>query len=182
MPIGCLTLKKIHPKWKKKANLRDLIAATGQVILLKIGFKSSIFRPMWPWNLMDDPEKQKRTSSILCQALCIISKQLLNSNWSYSPEMLNSCQSWRFFVPCDLGIWWATFKNNRAPLLCYFKLCSSFQSHWWIQTLTGVTVRNHPIRRFFYPCDLKIWQMTLKNNRAPFLCYFKLCASFHSHL
>ena len=30
-------------------------------------------------------------------------------------------------------------KNNRAPLLCYFKLCSSFRCHWWIQT--GVTVR-----------------------------------------
>ena len=31
-----------------------------------------------------------------------------------------------------------TFKNNRAPLLCYFKLCAAFCSHWWIQT--GVTV------------------------------------------
>ena len=36
-----------------------------------------------------------------------------------------------------------TFKNNRAPLLCYFKLCASFCSHWWIQT--GVTVRKRPI-------------------------------------
>ena len=33
----------------------------------------------------------------------------------------------------------------------------------------------------FFPCDLKIWRMTLKNNRAH-LYYFKLCASFHSHL
>ena len=32
-----------------------------------------------------------------------------------------------------------TLQNNRAPLLCYFKLCASFCSHWWIQT--GVTVR-----------------------------------------
>ena len=22
------------------------------------GFKSSIFQPVWPWNLIDDPEKQ----------------------------------------------------------------------------------------------------------------------------
>ena len=36
-----------------------------------------------------------------------------------------------------------TLKNNRAPLLCYFKLCASFRSHWWIQT--GVTVRKRPI-------------------------------------
>ena len=34
----------------------------------------------------------------------------------------------------------------------------------------------------FSPCDVKIWQMTLKNNRAPLLCYLKLCVSFHSHL
>ena len=51
-----------------KANLRDLIAATGLVILLK-----------------------------------------LNLN----------C---RFFSPCDHEFWWMNPKNNRAPLLCYFKL------------------------------------------------------------
>ena len=36
-----------------------------------------------------------------------------------------------------------TLKNNRAPLLCYFKLCMSFRIHWWIQT--GVTVGKHRI-------------------------------------
>ena len=34
-------------------------------------------------------------------------------------------------------------RNNRAPLLCYFKLCAAFRSHWWIQT--GVTVRKRLI-------------------------------------
>ena len=49
-------------------------------------------------------------------------------------------------------------KNNRAPLLCYFKLCASLCSHWWIQT--GATVRKHPIwlkiDDFFsvWPCNL----------------------------
>ena len=129
-----------------------------------------------------------------------------------------------------------TLKNNRTPLLCCFKLCASFQIHWWIQTV--VTVRKRSIqvkignflsrvtlkfdrwpwktighlfyatssfvhhfratsklqlsysletlnsghnRWSFVPCDLWIWRMTLKNNRAPLLCYFKLSASFHSH-
>ena len=36
-----------------------------------------------------------------------------------------------------------TLKNNRAPLLCYFKLYASFRSHRWIQA--GVTVRKRPI-------------------------------------
>ena len=35
-------------------------------------------------------------------------------------------------------------KNNRAPLLCYFKLCAAFHSHQWIQT--GVTVQKCQIR------------------------------------
>ena len=33
----------------------------------------------------------------------------------------------------------------------------------------------------FFPCDLEIWQITLKNNRTPLLYCFKHCASFHSH-
>ena len=49
----------------------------------------------------------------------------------------------RFFSPCDLEIWWMTQKNNRAPLLCYFKLFASFRSHWWNQT--GVTVQKRLI-------------------------------------
>ena len=76
-----------------------------------------------------------------------------------------------------------TFKNNRAPLLCYFKLCAAFCSHWWIQT--GVTVRMPnlgQIRRFLEPCDLEIWRITLKNNRAPLLSIIKLYASFHHHM
>ena len=76
--------------YNNKANLRDLIAATGLVILLKF-----------------DPNH-------------------------------------RFFVPCDLEIWWMTLENNRAPLLYYIKLCLSFQIHWWIET--EVIVRKRSIR------------------------------------
>ena len=76
------------------------------------------------------------------QALCIISKPSVNSNWSYSQETLNSGQNRQFFSPCDLAIWRMTLKNNRPPLLCYFKLCASLHNHWWIQA--GVTVRKRP--------------------------------------
>ena len=107
----------------------------------QFGSKSAIICPVWPWNLTDDLQKQYGTSSMLLQAFCIISKPSVNSNWSY-PETLNSGQNWRFFVPCDLGIWRMTLKNNRAPLLCQCKLCASFGNHWWIQT--GVTVRKRP--------------------------------------
>ena len=48
-----------------------------------------------------------------------------------------------FFYPCDLEIWRMTLKNNRAPLLFYFKLYALFRSHWCIQT--WVRVRKRPI-------------------------------------
>ena len=62
---------------------------------------------------------------------------------AYSPETPNLGQNQWCFVPCDLEIWRVTLKNNRAPLLCYFKLYVSFRSHRWIQA--GVTVRKCPI-------------------------------------
>ena len=39
----------------------------------QFGSNSTTFRAMWPWNLTDDLEKQKGTSSMLLQALCLIS-------------------------------------------------------------------------------------------------------------
>ena len=143
--------------YNNKANMRDLLAATSLVILLKL---DSNHRSSWPWNLMDEFKKQYG-NSILHQALYIISNPWVNSNWSYGPEMLNlgrnwwyfvlcdleiwwrtnSGQNWRFFVPRDLQIWWMTLINNGAPFQNYIKLCASFQSHEWIQT--GVTVRKN---------------------------------------
>ena len=38
------------------------------------------------------------------------------------------------------------------------------------------------IRRFLAPCDLEIWRMTLKNNRAPLLSNIKLYVSFYHHI
>ena len=64
-------------------------------------------------------------------------------NWSYSLETPNLGQNWWFSEPCDFATWRMTLKNNRAPLLCYFKLYASFHSHRWIQA--GVTVRKRPI-------------------------------------
>ena len=74
-----------------------------------------------------------------------------------------------------------TPNNNMAPLLYYMKLCASFQIHQWIQT--GGTLRKHSAGQNwrFSPCDVEIWQMTLKNNRAPLQRYCKLFASFRRH-
>ena len=107
----------------------------------------------------------------------------MNPNWSYSPETPNLGQMQRFLEPRDLEIWRMTFKNNRAPLLCYFKLCASFQPLVnWNWSYSPETPSLGQIRRFLEPRDLEIWRMTLKNNRAPLLSIIKLYPSSHHHL
>ena len=48
---------------------------------------------------------------------------------------------------------------------------------------TGLVIllKFDPNNPFFSPCDLEIWLMTMKNNRAPLLYYIKLCVSFQIH-
>ena len=105
----------------------------------QFGWKSAIFVPSRvTLKFVGDLVKQQGTSSMVVQALCIISQPSLILNWSYSPETPNLGQT-RFFS-CYLEIWWMTLKNNRAHFLCYFKLCTSFRSHQAIKN--GVAVRN----------------------------------------
>ena len=113
-----------------KANLRDLIAATGLVILLKFDPNHRFFSPcdleIW---CMTSKTRQIWGIWKLWQA--------------YSSETPNLGQNRWCFVPCDLDIRWMTLENNRASLLCCLKLCATFHNHRWIQT--GVTVRKCPI-------------------------------------
>ena len=212
---------------KNKANLRDLIAATGKLdsnrwLITGVTLKFD------EW-----PKKTIRhlfyTTSSFVHHWCIQTEVRVRKH-SIRVKIGN------FFVPCDLEILWMTLENKRAPLLYHIKLCASFHSYDRIQT--GVTVRKRSIRvtigdflsrvtlkfdrwpwkrighlfdiassfvhhliaicefkrvlqsgnaqfgsksMFFVLCEFEIWQMTLKNNRAPHLYYIKLCASFRSH-
>ena len=127
-----------------------------------------------------------------CFSLNMLASELMVRIWQQGksegfdscdrPSNLNLDSNRQFFRPCDREIWWMTSKNNRALLLYHVKLCASFQIHWWIQT--GFTVQKRSIQVEIgdvIPCDLEIWWTTLENNRAPLLCYFKLCAAFRSH-
>ena len=53
---------------------------------------------------------------------------------------------------------------------------------YWNWSYSPETPNLGQIRRFLEPCDLEIWRMTLKNNRAPLLCCFQPCAWFHCHM
>ena len=107
----------------------------------------------------------------------------MNSNWRYSPETPNLGQIWRFLEPCDLE------KFHRWPWKTIWRLfyaTSTFVHHFVAigelkMELQSGNAHLGQIRRFLEPYDHEIWRMTLKNNREPFLCYFKLGASFCSH-
>ena len=65
------------------------------------------------------------------------------------------CHVWPWSLTDDL-------ENNRAPLCCYFKLCTTLRSHQWIQT--WVTARTLPI---WVKIDDVLSRVTLKFDRRP---------------
>ena len=92
---------------------------------------SKIFKAVWPWNLTNDLEKQRGTSSNQHQAICIISSSYLNSNWSYSPEMAKlGCDL------CDLDLWplTLTFCMDLTLVIGNFMMI-----RWWEHSQKGVT-------------------------------------------
>ena len=104
----------------------------------KLSQNQQFFLAMWPCNLTYDLEKQEGTTSMLPEALRIISEPLVSSNWSNSPKTPNLGQIQRLFEQCDRRIWRMTLKNNRPPLLSNIKLCAWFHHHMWIQTWVTV--------------------------------------------
>ena len=121
-----------------KANLRDLIAATGLVIsnwIQIVNFSAHVTVKFDGWPCKTIGHLFYATSSFVhhFEAIGEFKLELQSGN----------TQSGSNSEPCELEIWRMTLQNNKAPLLCYFKLCASFRTHWWIQT--WVTVRKRPI-------------------------------------
>ena len=151
--------------------------------LIQIGLKSSIsFAPM---NLKLDGRRRRTTWYLFStmQAVGNISKPLVNSNLKYSPKTPNSGQNLRFyFVRVSLkfdGWHWKTIEH-------VFYSTSNFVYHFVaISGFKPVTDRKFSIRvkviPFFVLCGLEIWQIIMKNERAPPLSYFQLCAWLHNH-
>ena len=102
--------------------------------------KSMIFLAVWPWNFMDDLEKQQGTSHKQHQAICIIPSSYMNSNFSYSPETAKLG-----YDLCDLDLWPMT--------LTFYMIITSVigtvitpencvMIGWWEHSQKGVTDRH----------------------------------------
>ena len=152
---------------RKRSNRNQIVSFSPRVTV-------TLIFDRWPWN---------NRALFLCyssfvhhfKAISEFQLMLQSGNAQFGSKLA-------IFITRDLEIWQMTLKSNRAPLRCCLKLCESFHSHWSIQT--GVTVQKRSIWvkiGDFFTVSLKI-DHDLENNRAPFVCYFKLCASFHSHL
>ena len=148
----------------------------------KFGCKSVIIFQVWPWNLIDDLENNR--ASLLCYF-----------------KLCASFHSHRS-VRTEVTVWKRQFRSKST----FFLSCVNFKFDWWPCKTTGhlffatSSIVHHFIAiselklelqsgnalfrwksAIFFTCDLEIWQMTLKNNMAPLLCYFKLCESLHNH-
>ena len=72
------------------------------------------------------------------------------------------------------GLWWAIMPWFQGP--ARWELVNSNLSY------SPETPNRGQIRRLLKLCDLEIWRMSLKNNRAPLLCNITLYVSFHHHM
>ena len=133
---------------KNKANLRDLKRpiVRKRPIWVKIGdvlSRVTLKFDGWPWKTIG--HLSFAVSSFVQHFIAIgeFKLELLSGNAQFGSNSTIFRAMW-------LEIWRMTLKNNRAPLLCYFKLYASSRSHRWIQA--GVTVRKRPIWVKFGDC------------------------------
>ena len=148
----------------------------------KFGSKSAIFLSRvtlkfdgWPWETIGHLFYAISSFVHHFIDICKFKMELQSGNAKFGSKSA-------IFVPCDLEIWRMALKNNRH----IFYAIISFVHHFiaickFKMELQSGNAKFGSKSAIFVPCDLEIWRMALKKNRAPLLCYFKLCASFLSH-
>ena len=77
-------------------------------------------------------------------------------------------------MPCENKTWWIVLSS------CHGNNLWNKANLRDLIAATGLVIllKLDSNLRFFSPCDIEIWWITLKKNRAPLLYYIKLCASF----
>ena len=163
-----------------KANLRDLKAATGQVILLKFDLNHRFFSPcdleIW-WMTLKNDRAPLLHHIKLCASFQIY--QSIQTEVTVRKHSIGvKIGDFLSRVTLKFDGWpWKTIGH-------LFYTTSSFMPKPWVNwnwSYSPEILNSGQNRQFFVLCDLEIWRMTLDNNRAPLLYYIELCASFQSH-
>ena len=166
---------------ENKANLRDLIAATGLLILLKFDPNHRFSSPcdLKIWCMIS---KNNRAPLLYYIKLCVSVQihrwiQTEVTLWKHSIRAKSAifCPLWPWNLIDDLGKQLGT-----SSILQALSIISNPSVNWnW--SYSPETLNLGQNGRFFVLCDLEILWMTLENNRAPLLYYIELCASFQIH-
>ena len=146
----------------KKANLRELKAATGLVILLKLDsncrFSASVILKFDGW-------PRKTIGHLLYYVKHCASFQ--SHRWIQTGVTV-----WKssIRVLCDLEIWRMTLKTIGHLFYTMSSFVHHFKAICWfkLELQSGNAHFGSKSAIFFVPCDIEIWQMSLKNNRHLF--------------
>ena len=119
------------------------------------------FCPVWPWKTIG--HLFYATSSFVHHFVAIsnLKQKFQSGNAQCRSKLTKCCPVWRWILTDDL-------KNNRAPLLCYFKDYAAFHSYLWIQTGCkcpggrGIIVISFNVRVWYFEWNFKgyIWNST----------------------
>ena len=149
----------------------------------QFGSKSAIPCPMWTWNLTNDLENN-RAPLPCCFKLCA---SFHSHRWIQTKVTVRK-RSIRVKFGDFLSR--VTLKFDGWPWKTIghlFYRTSSF-GHDFVSIgefklkLQSGNPQFGSKSTIFEPCDLDIWRMTLKNNRAPLLRNIKFYVSFHHHM
>ena len=162
-------LKKKHPKFKKinkKANLRDFIAATGLVILLKLNSNHWFFSP-YDLEIRWLTLKNNRAPLLDYLKLCASFHSYRSIQTGYSLEMPKSGQNQWFFVSLSQNAAKMRKINRPWPQSNQFRRWSRYICNYQISGHSShVFSRKCPetpnLTSFLASMKLEIWQMTLK--------------------
>ena len=151
---------------------------TGLIILLKLDsnlrFFGAIDREIW-WMT----SKNNWAPLLYYSKFCV---SFQSNRWIQTgvtvPQTLSSGQNGHFLLKFDER------PSKATGHLFYTK--SSFAQHLKAIGEFKLELQSRDAQfvsksRIYIARDLEIWHMNLKGNRAPLLCYFKLCALFRSH-
>ena len=119
------------------ANLRDLIAVTGPVAVLKLDSNHRVVGP-YKLEIWWMTSINKRTPHLCYIKLWAL---FLSQWWNKTGVTVPKCP-FRVKIGnlmCDLQIRQMTSEDNMTPLLCYVKLCASFLNRQWVKI--EITVR-----------------------------------------
>ena len=134
---------------------------------------------MWPWNLMNDLEKNCTASLLYCitigasfqihrwiqTGVTVRKRSIRVKIGDFSSRVTLKIDGWPWKTTGLLSYAASSFVNDFIAI-DEFKLALKSRNAQFGYKST-----------IFQPSDL--WQMTLKSNRVPFLSNIKLCAAFH---